>query len=910
MGTECIGIDFGTRNSLVSVWKNNKCEVIPDDYGNRSIPSVVSYYKTVRLVGSEAVALKEVNPKNTIFDVKRIIGRTMKDRNVNFLKRMLNYTLEADDTEAQNVMIKLDTNMTSGDEKIHPEEVASHIFQKLKIMAEKYLRKEVSKAVVTVPAYYNNSQREAIKDAVKIAGLDLVNLLNEPSAAALAYGMGNKKWNNSDFGRVLVYDWGAGTLDLSILKISKGQFTVLGVCGHNQLGGEDIDYAILNYVIKKFTESNKYYQKINPSVLSMIKLKNACENAKKILSKTDKTIISVENFYENKDLVYHLTSEEFNTLCHQIFLLAIEPIKDILKLTKLSKTDIDDVIIVGGSTKIPKIRTLILNFFENTNIKQLNCSMNPDEVVSAGAAIRAYLHFHNECPFGNNIILIDTVPLDLGVETSETMMTPIITRGTPIPIFKNMMFTTTKDNETSIEIKIFEGQRKLTKDNTLLGILTLQGFRKCLRGIPKILVTFQIDSNGIFQATAIEKNSDVSNSLQFNCSILKDRLTSEKIEELIKKAKNYQTSDTILAMKLGYIHELTEYCKTIGQNINNKEFHLTTQDRKEMKSVIKETLLWIQNISQEEVEVTELEKKVKSFRKQYAALITLPQKSEFKGITQTETGVEIHGDDKEKDYNDAHILISDKIPSEIKEIKTEIDELCHQLINLIKNPITTLDTNDVNRFNDYLESVLVWLYTSDSKIFADYVVKINEINKLSEDVIKNNSNIFDQNNNFKSYDELYTQCNVLYTSIKDDFLSIEEEDKEKLFKRIEDEMIWLNDHSNENDDIYRSRIESLERFCNEIYQKTRTIRSQKVAVLITETEEELDKALEELDADISIPIKENLDYLIDSMDKLAKDNDTIILEPTKTDDVLIKLDYNNFIKKPKSKKYKKGKATD
>ena len=803
---ECIGIDFGTRFSTVSIWRNNRCEIIPDSFGNRTIPSVVSYYKTARLIGHNAVAMREINPDNTIYDVKRIIGRSMNDSDINLLKRMLNFKIEDDNSQFNNVMIRLDSNMTSGDAKIRPEEVASLILRELKIMASNYLGYEVTKAIVTVPAYYRDSQREAIKDAVKIAGLDLVKLINEPSAAAIAYGMGNKQWTNSDFGRVLVYDWGAGTLDLSILRIQNGTFSVLGVCGHNQLGGEDVDYAILNFVIKQFKEKHRYEKKILPTKLSMMKLKNACENAKKILSKTDKTIISVDNFYENKDLIYHITTEEFNTLCHQIFLLAMEPLNDIFKITKLKKNQINDVIIVGGSTKIPKVRSLILSFFEKTDIKQLNCSMNPDEVVSMGAAISGYLQFNKQCPFGKNIMLIDSVPLNLGVETEESFMTPIITRSTPIPISKNMMFTTLKDYETSIDIKIFEGQRKFTADNNLLGILTLQGFRKSIRGIPKILVTFQIDNNGIFQVTAVEKNSDVSNSIQFNSTITKGRLEQKQIDELIEKANKNHTTDTIYAMKLAYTHELTEFCKTIGQNLNNNEFKLTKSDRIDMKTMIRDTLKWLNEVSYDVIDVSELETKVKEYRKKYSSLITLPQKVTFKSLTTTDMGVEIHGDDKEKDYNDSFILFSDKLPSEIKEIKDEINTLCTQLVNLIKNPVTNIEQEEVEKFSDYLESVWAWLYTYESKILSDYVAKINEINRFSEGILSKNENIFHENSNFGTLDELATTCNILYSSIKDNFLSVEDDDRKKLLTRIEDEMLWISGHRIKVNDIYQMRI--------------------------------------------------------------------------------------------------------
>jgi len=893
-----VGIDFGTRFSTVSIWRNNRLEVIPDIYGNRTIPSVVCYHKSAKLVGKNALMMKDINPSNTIYDVKRIIGRTIYDHDITLLQKMLNYKITGDGGKFGNIVIKLDGDEISGETTKRPEEVASLIFRELKTMAETYLQCPVSNVVVTVPAYYRDSQRQAIKTAVQIAELNLIQLINEPSAAALAYGMGNKKWINSEFGNVLVYDWGAGTLDLSLLNINKGVFTVLGVCGHNQLGGEDIDYMLLNFAIKQFKMKNKL-MKFTPTKIAMMRLKNSCENAKKILSKTDKTMISVSCFHEKIDLMCQITVEEFNHLCHQVFLLAIEPLNDILKMTKLKKHKIDDVILVGGSTKIPKIKELILSFFKETKISQLNCSMNPDEVVSAGAAIRGYLHFNSHCPFGKDIMLIDSIPLNLGVETEESLMTTIVSRGNPIPIAKSMMFTTDTDYQTTINIKILEGQRKLSSDNNLLGILTLSGFKKSMRGVPKISVNFQVDSNGILQVTAVEKNSDISNSIQFNSNIvMKGRLEQEQINKIIQDAMKTHTADTIYAMKLGYRHELHEFCRTIGQNINNAEFKLTSADRTSFKSIIKETLQWLKDVSDDDVDVMELEKKVKDYRKRYSALITLPKKGKFKSLTDTEMGVDIHGDDKEKDENDAFIMFHDNSPSEIKDIKEEIGQLCQQLTNLITNPITTLDEKDVEHFNSYLESVNLWLYVVDSNTMTDYVAKINEINKFSENIFNKNESLFSQKHNFTTYDEINITCKTLYSSIQDNFISIDEADRKIFLERIENEIEWLMNHDHETDDIYQSRLESLEQYSNQIYQKTNTIKTNKISKLITETEEELDEALKDLDPSISLTIEENLDDMMDKFDELEKSSLTkqvVDLKLNKKNDVTINIDYDKLL---------------
>ena len=515
-----IGIDLGTRFSCVSVWRNKRFEIICDQFGNRTIPSIVAFYRSAKLVGYNALAMKEVNPANTIYDIKRIIGRRITDPMIEQIKKLITYELVDDESDHHNIMVQLDqSDVTLSHKKIYrPEEICAQILIEIKRMACTYLGKNITKAVITVPARFNDSQRQATSDAAKIAGLDVLRMINEPTAAALAYGLGSRDWadQNKNGGNVLVYDLGAGTLDISLMNINNGCFRVLAVGGNVHLGGEDIDYLVMNHVIVAFKKQYRLGQ-FSISKLSQLKLKNAVETAKKILSTVDKAVICVDNFCDfchGKKLYYVLTREIFETICNEFFIMCIKPLNDVLASCQITKDNIDQVILVGGSTRIPKIQKLILDYFSGTRIKKLTMSLNPDEVVSAGASIYGYIMANNQDPFSKNLVLFDITPLGLGVETLQKQMTTIIPRNTTIPTKRTKIFSTDTDEQDNVQIKIFEGERKLTKYNFHLGTFDLSGFEKGPRGYPTIKITFSIDINGILHVTAHEKRSSIENSIQ------------------------------------------------------------------------------------------------------------------------------------------------------------------------------------------------------------------------------------------------------------------------------------------------------------------------------------------------------------------------------------------------------------
>ena len=451
-----IGIDLGTRFSCVSVWRNKKFEIISDQFGNRTIPSVVAFYRSAKLVGYNALSMKEVNPANTIYDIKRIIGRRMDDPVLEQIKNIISYEIIDDQTDHHNILIQLDKNDTTITHKLiyRPEEICSFILMEIKKMANKYLGKNVSKTIITVPAYFNDAQRQATLDAAKIAGLDVLKIINEPTAAALAYGLGSKKWKKKSGGNIIIYDLGAGTLDVSLMNISDGIFRTLAVGGNTHLGGEDIDYILMNHLLIDFQKQNGI-KELKITKLARLKLKNSVENAKKILSTTERAVVCVDDFYGGKKLYNIITRDFFETICNELFLMCIKPLNDVLESAGLTKDDIDDVILVGGSTRIPKIQMLVLDFFQNTNIKRLTASLNPDEIVSAGASIYGYIMSHKEDPFSENLVLLDITPLSLGIETLQKQMTVIIPRNTVIPTRKTKIFSTDTDNQDTVSIKIF-----------------------------------------------------------------------------------------------------------------------------------------------------------------------------------------------------------------------------------------------------------------------------------------------------------------------------------------------------------------------------------------------------------------------------------------------------------------------
>lgn len=831
-----IGIDLGTQFSCVSVWRNKRFEIISDQFGNRTIPSIVSFYRSAKLVGYNALALKDVNPRSTIYDIKRIIGRRMDDPKIDNIKKLLTYNLIDDQSDHHNILVQLDKNDINLRHKttFKPEEICAYILIEIKKMASNYLHNDVKKAIITVPVYFNDAQRQATLDSAKIAGLDVLRIINEPTAAALAYGLGNKQWkknNSNNGGNVIIYDFGAGTLDISLMNISNGVFKTLAISGSSHLGGRDIDYLMMNYVIMKFKKENRI-KDLQISKLSEIKLKNAVENAKKILSVNDKAVICVDNFYDGKKLYQTMSRELFEIIANEVFLMCIKHLQDIFEGISLEPKDIDEVILVGGSTRIPKLQELILKFFNNTNVKQLSMSFNPDEVVSAGASIYGYIMAHNEDPFSQNVVLLDITPLSLGVETLRKQMTVIIPRNTVIPTRKTKVFSTDTDNQNSVSIKIFEGERKLTKDNFHVGTFDLCGFEKGPKGYPTIKITFHIDINGILQVTAHEKKSDVQNSIQITSTWgAKGRLSKEDIDKIIEDAEKNDHIDTIYSLKVGLVHKINTICSTVLFNIKNDSFNLTKEDKIKIKKNIKNHLSWLKKKELYELHVDELKKKEEWLSKHYAPLIIQIDKNsnslkELKTITNSSNNAEIYGDDdytelesqqcpisKSIDLND----ISDYEKDEIKAIKKTIMDLGKNIMSVVNNPVSKFTEEDINLINDYIGSVHIWLYTTTASTTIEYIAKINEINKFTEEIMKKYEEVFTKNEQFTVRDELQLTCLTLNTAFRSNFFTLEKQDADKLRKVINDNMLWLVEHQYEDEAVYRQKIDELSDLCNSIH---------------------------------------------------------------------------------------------
>lgn len=905
-----IGIDLGTRFSCVSVWRNKRFEVISDQFGNRTIPSVVAFYRSAKLVGHNALSMKDVNPSNTIYDIKRIIGRKITDPVIEQVKNLISYEIIDDETKHHNILIELDkSDPTITYKRLYrPEEICAQILSEIKRMATNYLHREVNRAVITVPAYFNDAQRQATLDAAKIAGLDVLKIINEPTAAALTYGLGSKKWNKRSGGNVVIYDLGAGTLDVSLMNISKGVFRTLAVGGNSHLGGEDIDYIIMNHMLLEFQKMHKI-KDLKISKLCQIKLKNSVENAKKILSSTEKAVVCVDDFYNGKKLYQVITRDFFEMACNNLFLMCIKPLRDILDSAGLSKEDIDDVILVGGSTRIPKIQKLILDFFRGTKICKLTKSLNPDEVVSAGASIYGYIMTHHEDPFSENLVLLDITPLSLGVETLQKQMTVIIPRNTVIPTKKVKVFSTDTDDQDTVAIKIFEGERQLTKNNFHVGTFELSGFEKGPRGYPTIKITFHIDINGILQVTAHEKKSDIQNSIQITSTWgAKGRLSKKEIDDIISEANKNEQIDTMCSLKIGLVHNINSICNSILINLKEDAYSLTKLDKKKIRTDVKNNLNWIKNKDICELPMDQLQKREKRLNKTYAPLIAQINKknTNFADTASINNAAEIHGDDEENEnleqYEKIQILLdpSEYDKEEIKALKKTISDLGKNILSVVNNPVSNFMEEDIETITDYIDSVHIWLYTTSATTTIEFVAKIDEINKFTEEIMKKyeDKKVFDKNDNFGSRDELQLTCLTLNTSIKNNYFSFKQEDIEKLTKFINETMLWLLTHQNENDDVYRNKINDISDLSNLIYH---SFHKMKILENIDTNgaDEANDSSQEEINDIVSeIPqgncINEGIEDLIDKLpDKLIKRNQDKDDKGEKGD-VLVKIDINKL----------------